>query len=76
MIIAASEMRAETEETIENELMKFLHTAAQNKTYETIVSEELVPDWLGSKLISFGYRVEKDEDLELVTISWGQTDVE
>ena len=76
MLITASEMKALTEEAIESEVMKLVDAAAKEKSYEAIVSIELVPDWLIKKLWTFGYIVERDEELELITIRWGQEDAE
>ena len=72
MIRSASEMKAATEETIENEIMKQIQKMADQKSYEAIFSTSDIPDWLCEKLTSFGYLVVVDNSLDLLTVSWGQ----
>ena len=72
MLRTASEMRAETQEAIERELMKTIEASAVGKYYEAMVPEAMVPSWLAEKLLTYGYQLKHDTELELVTIGWEQ----
>lgn len=67
----AREMETETKAAIESEVVKCLEQAANSKEYKfTFADISLVPDWLCTKLIDFGYRVVINEELNTVEVSW------
>ena len=72
MLKSADEMRAETEEVIENSVMKQINEMALQKEYEAIFSASDIPEWLVQKLANFNYALDFNEELDLITVSWGQ----
>lgn len=76
MLRTANEMKAETQEAIEQELMKSINIAASAKYYEAVVPEDMVPWWLAKKLATYGYKLIHDAELELITINWESEDAE
>lgn len=70
----ATEMNTETKAAIESEVVSCLEQAAAEKEYKfNFADVSLVPEWLCRKLVDFGYLVRINEDLNVVEVSWENT---
>ena len=75
MLRTATEMNAETKEAFENMIMTKVDEEAKNKKYSATFATKDIPEWLGYKLVTFGYKLKVDEDL--ISVLWeNPTDAE
>ena len=73
MLRTASEMNTETKVAIEEELVKIIEQTAAHKEFKLVINDiNFIPAWLYQKLISYGYTIVIDEELNTVEIGWEQ----
>lgn len=74
MLREVSEIRNETREALENNVMGYISDAARRGEYDVKVPTREVPSWLDKKLTEHGYKITRTVSDTL--IYWGYNDAQ
>ena len=69
MLRTVSEIQTQVKEAYEDTLMSQIDSASRERKEEIEVSTSSVPDWLRTKLRTYGYKLQHI-DVNKVVISW------